>query len=181
MTTLKTNIKDFLGFTFFVALALIVLYTVYAIAFNVFYWMTNQKIPEEGMYVIKLYKIDSLDHATIDLEPNLRQVKKFLRENKIDERDYDLEEYNCEDFSEDFVEDFMNAGFFSCTVDLLWFNKTGNRVGHQMVTVKTEESEIIIIEPQSDRIYYNLDIGDKWSNNTIKIIKSCFEHKELIE
>jgi len=181
MTTILENIRDFLFFTMWVGLALVILYGLYVLGYNGFYWITNQKIPDTGMYIIKIYRLESLDHATIDLEPNLRQVKNFLRENKIDEREYNLEEYKCTDFSEDFVEDFMNAGFFSCTTNLKWYNETGDIVGHQIVTIKTEERGIIFVEPQSDKIYYDLDIGDKYWNNTIIILESCFEWKELIE
>ena len=181
MTEILTNIKDFLGFTFWVGLAFIMLYLLYTIGYNCFYWMTNQKVPEEGMYVIQISRLESLDHAKIDLKPNLRQVKQFLRKNEVDKRKYNITEYNCEDFSEDFVEDFMNTGFFSCTTDLTWYNETGDKCGHQIVTIKTEERGIIFVEPQEDKIYYDLDIGDNYWGNEIVKLKSCFEHKEMIK
>jgi len=153
---------------------IILLYALYAIGYNGFYWLTNQKVPEQGMYVIRVYKLDYLERK-IDLNPSMSELKRFLRKNKIDEREYDKREYNCVDFSEDFVEDFQNEGYFSCTAVLYYLN---NKTTHEIVTVRTERG-IVFVEPQTDKVY-NLDIGDDYGDKTISKIESCFEKKELL-
>ena len=95
--------------------------------------------------------------SAIDYSPTLSEVKEVIKNNKIENMEYDDEAFNCVEFSNNLVKAFQEAKIYSCVTEL-WFEEGA----HANVVVNTSDRGIIYIEPQDDKIIYNLEIGDDY-------------------
>ena len=112
-----------------------------------------------------------------NFEPSIKEVKKILKEDKTDENEYIENEYDCIDYSADLTKAFLDKKIHSC-VSWVYFDDTN---GHALVTINTKEHEIIYIEPQNDKIIYELNLGDDYCSKVfwdceleIVQLKSCY-------
>ena len=113
-------------------------------------------------------------------EPNLSNVKRFVKRNKIDELNYTDGNFTCLNFTNQFIKEFAEFGFSSCRADIFF---EGKNIGHSIATVRTTDNSIIFVDPQTDEIFVNLNVGDSWNGNdtqTIQSINSCFEDRYLL-
>lgn len=136
--------------------------------------------------VLKDEKISLLQNERNELKklplfnfnPSLDEVKRILKEDKTNENPYIENEYDCLDYSSDLVSTFLENKIHSCVV-WIYFD---DLMGHFLVTINTKDNGIIYIEPQEDKIIYELNIGDDYCDKSlwdcnweIAKIKSCYE------
>jgi len=130
----------------------------------------NQYNDELNQYrdIINQYNRDFLRKTV-----SLREVREFLREDKTDERKYNLYDYNCEDFTNTLIRHALDRGIFMCEVDIIFNDKTA----HAIAAVNTTEG-VKYIEPQSDQIYDRIEIGKDFEGmGVVSKVKSCFDGK----
>ena len=115
--------------------------------------------------------------SAIDYTPTIIEVKKLIKNNKIENKEYDDETFNCVEFTNNLVRAFRNEKIYSCATEL-WFEEGG---AHAIVAIETEENGVIYIEPQDDTIIYSLKVGDDYCDKVnwdcdweITHIKSCY-------
>lgn len=126
-----------------------------------------------------LSKTERFEKSKVMKEITDKQLAVFLEENEVEYNDYELDdddtiesdEYVCTDFSTDMVADAREKGIDMCLTSLYY---EGTFSGHSIVAVNTETG-IKYIEPQSDEIYNNLEVGDQYNGEEISKIVSCFE------
>ncbi len=94
----------------------------------------------------------------LEFRPTLSEVKTVLDKTHIDKLKYDKNDYNCFDMSYDLIQKFREYGIYACTAEMT-FTETS---AHMNVAVKTEDYGVIWIEPQNDRILFNLEEGDNY-------------------
>jgi len=114
----------------------------------------------------------------IVLNPTLEEVKKFLEEDDTDKIPYDNQTFICTDFANRFVSNFLRKGYYAC-VSILYFED----VAHAIVAINTRDYGLIYVEPQQDKIIFNLKRGMNYCdavgwycNYTIKRIIDCFNY-----
>jgi len=121
------------------------------------------------------------DRKIINMNPTLKQVKEFMINDYTDEIEWS-EEYDCTEISNIWISNALNKneGFFSCTTEL----EFKQNEGHIIVSINTSDQGIIYIEPQKDKIIYNLEVGNNYCNKVnwkceyiINKITNCFEFK----
>ena len=124
-------------------------------------------------------KIGELKEGEILMKPSLKELIKFLQEDKTDEMNWS-EEFDCNEFTNTFIRNFADKGYFSCAVALDFEGMSA----HALVAVETREGLLLYIEPQDDFIIESLEIGDNYCEKVnwnceliIKKISSCFEIK----
>lgn len=112
------------------------------------------------------------------VNPSYSELVQFIVEDHTDSKPY-IEENNrfvCTDFADTFINNFREDGYFSC-LTVLSFNDGS----HAIVSVNTTDRGLIYVEPQTDSIIYNLNVGENYCSRVdwncywkIKNIKSCF-------
>ncbi len=77
-----------------------------------------------------------------------------------------------------FISNFLEESFFSCATELEFDDNTG----HILVSINTSDKGLVFVEPQSDDILYDLEVGEdyckrlNWNCESIIIgISNCFE------
>jgi len=113
--------------------------------------------------------------------PTLKELKIFAKEDDTDKREYKNDTFVCTEFTNTFVKNFAEKGYFSCITILTFENKN---IGHAIVAINTSDYGLVYVEPQSYKIIYSLEVGDNyckkvnWNCNfIIKKISNCFEIK----
>lgn len=113
----------------------------------------------------------------INFNPTLQEVKKILREDDTERKKYIDDTFNCVDFSNRLIQEFLKRGIFACKVTLYFDDGA-----HAIVSVDTSDYGIIYIEPQDDEIINVLSIGEDYCDIVnwncewkIEQIKSCFD------
>jgi hypothetical protein len=113
--------------------------------------------------------------------PTLAELKKFLIEDNTDKLEYINNSFVCLDFANTFVKNFMREGYYSCEATLIF---DGGEMSHAIVAVNTTDRGLIYVEPQTDQIIYNINIGDNYCSLVnwdcywkIERISDCFEIK----
>jgi len=111
---------------------------------------------------------------------DLDEVRKFLEFDDTDEMEYDVEDWNCVDYTNLLIRKLMERGIFACETELVFEDDTA----HAIVAIETEPGKIYYIEPQQDKIipgswlYVGADYCDvvNWACDDwiIKKISSCF-------
>ncbi len=116
----------------------------------------------------------------IILNPSYEELLNFIQEDDTDKLPYIEENYKfvCVDFADTFVKRFREKGFYSCKTTL-YFEK----VAHSIVAVNTSDYGIVYVEPQEDKVIFDLKVGDNYCqkvglNCYERIIKisDCFNH-----
>lgn len=97
--------------------------------------------------------------------PTLKELIDFIEEDYTDSLRY-LDNFICTDFSNTFIKNFREKGFYSC---LLIIDFEENK-SHALVQVKTKDRGIVYVEPQDDKIFFNLKEGDNYCD---KVDWSC--------
>ena len=98
--------------------------------------------------------------------PNYKQVKEFLRNDKIDQKRYIPNEYMCCDFSRDLVLSAKEKGIRAGWVFLEFqkqshFEENGFGSGHNIVCFRTTDKGLLFIEPQND-LEVKIEIGKNY-------------------
>jgi hypothetical protein len=110
-------------------------------------------------------EVNLISKGTIKI-PNLQIVKEFLEEDDTDKQKYEEDKFTCVNYANMFVNRFLKRGYYSCVVYLLSTNSA-----HTIVAIKTSDYGKIYVEPQSDQIIYNINIGDDYCS---LINQSCY-------
>ncbi|MEM2210934.1 MAG: hypothetical protein QW372_05775 [Nitrososphaerales archaeon] len=93
-------------------------------------------------------KLSTLEKGTLYRNPTYQEVKKFLKEDKTNEKRYIPNVYTCEDFSADVNNNAEKIGF-RCGFVILHFK--GTEYGHALIVFETIDRDLIYIEPQNDK------------------------------
>ncbi len=111
----------------------------------------------------------------ITLNPTFEELVKFIKEDNTDKLEYS-KDFTCINFANTFVKRFREKGYYSCVVDIEFEN-----TAHAIVVVNTSDRGIVYIEPQNDKIIFDLKVGDNYCekvgwycNWVIKRIVDCF-------
>ena len=123
---------------------------------------------------------DNLNSQKGLINPTYEQLWDFVLEDKTNNLEWE-ENFDCTEFSNRFIKNFAERGFYSCTTELTFDDDTG----HIIVAVKTDRG-IYFVEPQTDYIIKDdeLRVGNDYCDIVnwdcdwkIKKISSCFELK----
>jgi paraquat-inducible protein B len=101
-------------------------------------------------------QVNTISERAIKI-PTLEIVKEFLEEDDTDKQKYEEDKFTCVNYANMFVDRFLKKGYYSCVAYLLSTNSA-----HTIVAIKTLDYGKIYIEPQSDQIIYNINIGDNY-------------------
>ena len=82
---------------------------------------------------------------------NLKRLKAFLKEDKTDLMNFLPDARDCDDFSFRLMGQFhkQGCGFEDKAVGIIWCSKPA----HALNIAILEDKSVVLIEPQSDRIY----------------------------
>jgi hypothetical protein len=112
--------------------------------------------------------------------PTLQILKDFIKEDDTDKIPYVEWKFECTDFSYRFMMNFMKKGYFSCVA----YVESEDRA-HAIVVVNTTDAGIVYVEPQYDKIIYDLEVGDNYCEKVglncyfpIKRIVDCYHYGE---
>lgn len=112
------------------------------------------------------------------VNPTYSQLLGFMIRDNTEKHDYDNETFNCADYTNLFIQNFAKEGFFSCFTELVFTNDEA----HAIVAVNTTDRGLVYVDPQDDKIIYDLNVGDDYCqkvnwrcHDVIKHIKSCFD------
>jgi hypothetical protein len=94
----------------------------------------------------------------IDYTPPMETIKRILKESKIDQVEYDKENFNCIEFSYGLVQDFLSNNVYACTSYVLLKDDKA----HSIVVLNSLEEGLIFVEPQNDKIMKELQPGDNY-------------------
>jgi len=123
---------------------------------------------------------DNLNSQKGLINPTYEQLWDFVITDKTNNLEWE-ENFDCTEFSNRFIKNFAERGFYSCTTELTFDDDTG----HIIVAVKTDRG-IYYIEPQTDYLIRNdelrvgkdyCDIVDWDCDWKIRKISSCFKLK----
>jgi hypothetical protein len=110
--------------------------------------------------------------------PSLQILKDFIEEDDTDKMKYVEGKFECTDFSNRFVMNFLKKGYFSCVAYLESEDKA-----HAIVAVNTTDYGVVYVEPQYDKIIYDLEVGDNYCEKInfrcyfpIKRIVDCYHY-----
>jgi hypothetical protein len=124
-------------------------------------------------------KLEDLSQKTIKA-PSLQILKDFIKEDDTDKMQYVEGKFECSDFSYRFMMNFLKKGYFSCVA----YVESEDRA-HAIVVVNTTDAGIVYVEPQYDKIIYDLEVGDNYCKKIglncyfpIKRIVDCYHYGE---
>jgi len=110
--------------------------------------------------------------------PTLKVLKDFIRKDDTDNYQYIKGKFTCINFANKFVKNFAKEGYYSCVTIIFLHNQTHS---HALVAVNTKDVGLIYVEPQTDKIIYDLKVGDDYCKKVgwkcswkIERIVSCF-------
>jgi len=110
------------------------------------------------------------------VNPSYYELVKFVAEDLTDSLLY-TETFTCVDFSNTFIKNFREKGYYSC-VAYVEFEEGA----HDLVAVNTTDLGLVYVEPQSDAIILSLKVGDNYCAKVgwncdyyIKKLSSCFQ------
>jgi hypothetical protein len=89
-------------------------------------------------------------------DPSYQEMREFLARDKIDKREYIIDEYMCHHFSVDVKANAVKEGI-RCAYVLIEFPE----IAHAIVAFYTTDRGLVFIEPQLDKIA-NLVIGKSY-------------------
>jgi phage pi2 protein 07 len=124
-------------------------------------------------------RLEDLSQKTIKA-PSLQILKDFIKEDDTDKMQYVEGKFECADFSYRFMMNFLKKGYFSCVSYVESEDKA-----HAIVAVNTTDAGIVYVEPQYDKIIYDLEVGDNYCEKVnlkcyfpIKRIVDCYHYGE---
>jgi hypothetical protein len=98
------------------------------------------------------------------IQPTKSEFDEFLKSDKTDEIEYDKETFNCEKFTERFLENAKETGYCCFAVSIKYL---GDDVGHSIVGVMTSDEGLLFVEPQSDK-YFDIYPGAEFDGQIVK-------------
>jgi hypothetical protein len=111
------------------------------------------------------------------VNPSYSELIHFIAEDTTNTKTYVKGKFVCTDFSNTFIANFRNKGYYSCLAELDFEDKA-----HAIVAVNTTDRGLVYVEPQTDQIIYKIDLGDNYCSLVgwdcywkIEKISSCFE------
>ena len=93
-------------------------------------------------------------------DPTYGEMKAFLAADQTDMHEYDVDGYNCVDYSKDVCNNAFNAGYRCGFV----YIELSGPYAHVIVCFNTTDCGIIFIEPQYD-CEVTLEIGESYGSN----------------
>jgi len=112
------------------------------------------------------------------INPSFWQLWDFIIRDNTELLEWD-ENFDCTEFSNQFIKNFAEKGFFACTTEISFDDDTG----HIIVAVNTTDRGLFYVEPQTDYLIDSkeLKVGEDYCNIVnwdcdwiIKKISSCF-------
>ena len=84
------------------------------------------------------------------VNPSYGQLLNFIVRDDTDEQEWS-EDFDCTEFSNRFIRNFAEKGFFACIVELDLKNGEES-FGHILVAINTTDAGLVYVEPQDDTI-----------------------------
>jgi len=116
------------------------------------------------------------------INPTFWQLWDFIIRDDTEQLEWD-ENFDCTEFSNHFIKNFAEKGFFACATEISFDDDTG----HIIVAINTTDRGLFYVEPQTDYLIDSeeLKVGEdycdivNWNCDDwiIKKISSCFELK----
>jgi len=155
--------------------------------YNVTKYLRDDLFETENDLANLKVKVSNIEYQLSDLSERVRQrglvnptysqLVDFINRDDTEKREYDNETFNCADYTNNFIQNFAKEGFYSCFTELVFTNDDA----HAIVAVNTTDYGLVYVEPQYDKIIFDLKVGDNYCqkinfncNDVIKHIKSCF-------
>jgi hypothetical protein len=114
-----------------------------------------------------------------NMNPTHTEVVSLVRRNKIDEVPYDDDNFNCVEYSFGLIKGFLEEKIHACITWIIFDEEA--EASHAIVAVNTSDKGVIYIEPQEDKIIYNMDMKDNYCDLVnwdcdweLTEIKSCY-------
>ncbi|KXA90145.1 hypothetical protein AKJ40_03375 [candidate division MSBL1 archaeon SCGC-AAA259M10] len=110
-------------------------------------------------------------------KPTYKEVKEFLEEDTTNENEYvpppenfhyESRPYTCGSFSATLSRNASERNMRSGIVTLFYAGKSGLVGGHSIVAFDTVDRGLIFVEPQTDKIYPDLEVGNEYRKRTIR-------------
>lgn len=92
-------------------------------------------------------KVETVKRAKGVVNPSYNILRDFVFSDRTDTRSYSFSNYDCTDFSNTFIKNFRNKGYYSFNVELEFEGS-----GHIIVGIMTTDKGLVMVEPQSDKI-----------------------------
>jgi len=99
--------------------------------------------------------------------PTKKELYVFMNQDQTDKREYDLDSFDCTEFSNLFISNLYEQNIYGCITELEF--ESG---GHAIVAIQTT-NDIVYIDPQQDKIINK--IPKMFNGEKIKSISSCYE------
>lgn len=97
------------------------------------------------------------------LNPTYKELKDFVRKDKTNYKNYG-DDYDCSEFSYEFVRNFAKIGYDSGTVEINLNIEDDEECGHTIVAINTTDRGLIYLEPQDDSIFEDMNLGEDYCN-----------------
>jgi len=139
---------------------------------------TCSEIQEDNLQLKK--QNDNLKSQKGLINPTYEQLWDFVMKDNTNNFEWS-KDFDCTEFSNRFIKNFAERGFYSCTTELTFDDDTG----HIIVAVNTNKG-VYFVEPQTDYLIRNdeLRVGKDYCDIVnwdcdwkIRKISSCFELK----
>lgn len=98
------------------------------------------------------------------IQPTKSEFDEFLKVDKTDEMEYDRENFNCEKFTDMFLENVEETGYCCFPVHIGYL---GDDTGHSIVGVMTCDEGVLFVEPQNDK-YLDVYPGAEFDGEIIE-------------
>jgi len=92
----------------------------------------------------------NLKSQTRLINPTYWELWDFVVRDDTDEQEWS-EDFDCTEFSNRFIRNFAEKGFFACIVELDLKNGEES-FGHILVAINTTDAGLVYVEPQDDTI-----------------------------
>jgi hypothetical protein len=100
------------------------------------------------------------DLPLFNMNPTHAEVVSLVRRNKIDEVPYNEDTFNCVEYSFGLFNAFLEEKIHSCVTWIIF--DVDAEASHAIVAVNTSDKGVIYIEPQTDKIIYEMNLGDNY-------------------
>ena len=129
-------------------------------------------------YQSSIEKVEKMEESKLFKNITYDRIDRFLWNDDTDDNEYIENNYTCMDYSNDVLKNAYDEGIYGCVVEMYM----DNGYAHAIISFNTTDEGIIYVEPQSDKIMKNLEIGDDYCQKVgwncdyeIKAIKGCFD------
>ncbi len=121
------------------------------------YCEQNKKLLKDEFENLAIKYENLKKEKPLELYPTFEEVVKFLKEDKTEKMKYELNKFDCTQFSWTLIRNAMKKGMYAGIVNMEIREEYPNGtfidyMGHNLVVFKTKDRGIVYVEPQNDVI-----------------------------